>query len=281
LTTSQVPFNPRSRAEWAEVFVRSVASGIRHRGDFGAVERYCFFVGYARSGHSLIGSLLNAHPEMVVSNELNSLRFVQHGFRRNQLFALVLARDAMFGDMGRLWTGYDYSVPHQFQGRFTRLKVIGDKQGGGSTRRLRDNLGLIERVRRVVRVPIRVLHVTRNPFDNIARMTVKSRFDLQNTIERYSGLCDGVSAIRASLSKDELLDIRYEDFVASASDSLRSICSFLGVDAGADYLKDCASIVEPTANKARNLVEWTEDDREMVSAIIARHAVLAGYTFES
>ena len=183
------------------LFLRSAASGIRHRVDFGHVERYCFFVGYARSGHSLIGSLLNAHREMVVSNELNSLRFVQHGFRRNQVFALVLARDAMFGNMGRLWTGYDYSVPNQFQGRFTRLKVIGDKQGGGSTRRLREDLGLIERLRRVVGVPIRVLHVTRNPFDNISRMTVNSRFDLQNTIQRYSGLC-------ARREQDQRLPIR-------------------------------------------------------------------------
>ncbi len=279
--SSQIPFNPRSRRQWAEVFLRSAASGIRHRGDFAHVERYCFFVGYARSGHSLIGSLLNAHDEMVVSNELNSLRFVQHGFRRNQVFALVLARDAMFGNMGRLWTGYDYSVPNQFQGRFTRLRVIGDKQGGGSTRRLRDDLGLIERLRRVVGVPIRVLHVTRNPFDNIARMTVKSRFDLRNTIERYSGLCDGVSAVRAVLSEDELLDVRYEDFLGDASASLASICKFLGVFAEPDYLRDCASIVEPTAKRARDLVEWTQQDREMVSKIIARHAVLAGYTFDS
>ncbi len=276
-----IPFNPHSRREWAQVLLHSTASGLRHRADFSQVERYCFFVGYARSGHSLIGSLLNAHREMVVSNELNALRFVQHGLRRNQLFALILARDAMFGDMGRLWTGYDYSVPNQFQGRFTRLRVIGDKQGGGSTRRLRDDLGLIERLRHVVRVPIRVLHVTRNPFDNIARMTSKSRFELRNTIERYAGLCDGVSAIRDRLSPDELIDIRYEDFVSSVPSSLASICNFLGVDAEPGYLQDCASIVESTASKARGIVEWTDEDREMVAEIIARHPVLAGYTFDS
>lgn len=238
-------------------------------------------MGYARSGHSLIGSLLNAHHEMILSNELNALRFVQHGFRRSQVYALVLARDAMFGDMGRLWTGYDYSVPNQFQGRFSQLKVVGDKQGGGSTRRLREDLGLIERVRRVFGVPIRVLHVTRNPFDNIARMTVNSRFELRNTIVRYSALCDGVSAIRAHLSVDELLDVRYEDFSASAGTSLASICHFIGVDAGPDYLNDCAAIVEPPTKKARDLVDWTDEDREMVSEIIARHPVLAGYSFDS
>ena len=187
----------------------------------------------------------------------------------------------MFGDMGRLWTGYDYSVPNQFQGRFSQLKVIGDKQGGGSTRRLRDDLGLIERLRRVVGVPIRVLHVTRNPFDNIARMTVKSQFDLRNTIERYSGLCEGVSAIRGRLSREELLDIRYEDFLEAPSASLAAICRFLGVNAGREYLEDCASIVEPPAKKARDLIDWTEEDRERVSAIIARHTVLEGYSFDS
>ena len=29
------------------------------------------FIGYPRSGHSLIGSLLDAHPEVIVSDEYN------------------------------------------------------------------------------------------------------------------------------------------------------------------------------------------------------------------
>src|SRR5687767_7508658 len=51
------------------------------------VSSYVFFVGYPRSGHSLVGSLLDAHPDMAIAHEMDALRFVR-GYSRNQLFHL-------------------------------------------------------------------------------------------------------------------------------------------------------------------------------------------------
>ena len=45
----------------------------RHRDDFAAVRTFLLFVGHPRSGHSLVGSLLDAHPDVVVSHELDAL----------------------------------------------------------------------------------------------------------------------------------------------------------------------------------------------------------------
>jgi len=59
------------------------------------------FVGYPRSGHSVIGSLLNAHPDMVVAHELNALRYVQAGFSRLREYPF-LARYA-----GKEWARAD------------------------------------------------------------------------------------------------------------------------------------------------------------------------------
>jgi hypothetical protein len=273
--------DPRTRTQWASIFFSSAGMGIRHWRDFEHVERFCFFVGYARSGHTLVGSLLNAHPEMVVSNEADLLRFVQRGFRRSQIFGLVLAREEMFESMGRRWTDYDYSVPKQCQGSFTRLRVIGDKKASASTKQLRENPALLDRIRRVVRVPIRVLHVIRNPFDNIARMTLRTGSSLSSNIDRYSWRCESVSLVRDRLAPDELFEIRYEDVVASPSESLTSLCGFLGVAVDPDYLADCAAILRPPAQRARDLVEWTSDDSGRVSKIIERHHVLDAYSFFS
>ena len=33
------------------------------------VEKYVFFAGYPRSGHSMIGSVMDAHPNMVIAHE--------------------------------------------------------------------------------------------------------------------------------------------------------------------------------------------------------------------
>ena len=44
------------------------------RHELQSVEAFCIFIGYPRSGHSLLGSLLDAHPEMVIAHELDVLR---------------------------------------------------------------------------------------------------------------------------------------------------------------------------------------------------------------
>jgi len=44
---------------------------------FDKVRTYVMFVGYPRSGHSLIGSLLDAHPNVVIAHEMDALQFVQ------------------------------------------------------------------------------------------------------------------------------------------------------------------------------------------------------------
>jgi len=113
------------------------------------------FVGYPRSGHSLIGSLLAAHPDMVIAHELDALRLPRLGFRRNQLYALILASDRSFTTAGRRRTGSDYTAPTRWRGTSRRLDVIGDKKGGQSTRRLHDRPELLDRLRRTVQVPVR------------------------------------------------------------------------------------------------------------------------------
>ena len=37
--------------------------------DIAGIEKYVIFVGYARSGTSIIGSLLDAHPNMIIAHE--------------------------------------------------------------------------------------------------------------------------------------------------------------------------------------------------------------------
>jgi hypothetical protein len=44
------------------LFLLSLFGGVRHRASFAHVESFCMFIGYPRSGHTLIGSILDAHP---------------------------------------------------------------------------------------------------------------------------------------------------------------------------------------------------------------------------
>ena len=52
------------------------------------------------------------------------------------------------------------------------FKVIGDKKGGRTSQILTnpDKVTILEDIRQVVQVPLKFIHVFRNPFDNIATM---------------------------------------------------------------------------------------------------------------
>jgi hypothetical protein len=102
----------------AKVFPRSLYRGSRDRRMFEQIDACCLFIGYPRSGHSLIGSLIGAHPHAVIGHELDLLKYVYARFGRVQLCHLALESSRAFTEAGRRWSGHRYAVPGEWQGRF-------------------------------------------------------------------------------------------------------------------------------------------------------------------
>ncbi|MGH9016529.1 MAG: sulfotransferase [Acidimicrobiales bacterium] len=273
------PPDPSRPTEWLRAYLSSSWQA-RRRPRLDDLECFCFFVGYARSGHSLVGSVLNAHPEIVISHELDALHFIERGFGRSQLFSLILRRDGDFGAMGRVWTGYEYTVPHQFQGRFERLRVIGDKKGGRTAYELGERPELLDRVRRTVGLPIRVIHVTRNPFDNIVAQASRLRWSIPVTIDWYERRCQAAAQSSMRLDPDELCVVPYEAFADDPRLWLSRLCSFVGVGVEESYLRDCASIVQASTSRRRHSIRWEAGERRRVDDLIERHDFLRRYSFE-
>jgi hypothetical protein len=271
--------DPRTRRQWATLYASSAVSSW-HGPDFSDVDRFCFFIGYARSGHTLVATLLNAHRDMVIAHELDAARYIRHGFTRSQLFPLLLERDQQFGANGRTWSGYQYEVPGQFQGRFERLRIIGDKRARSSVLQIAQRPQLLDRIRRVVRAPLRVIHVTRNPFDNIATEARRHKMSLTEATEWYQQICRAVEVVRPLLAPEELVDIRYEDFVGQTIPELAGLCQFLDSEAESSYLEACAGIVWASTKRTRDSVAWSAEERTGVERLIERYDVLSTYCFD-
>jgi hypothetical protein len=254
-----------------------------HRDDFEDVEAYCLFVGHGRTGHSLVGSLLNGHSEMVVSHELDALRLLDRAqvpVSRNQLFSAILQRDAEFTGLGREWEKYSYNVPGTDQGEFDRLRVIGDKKGAASTRRLGTTPELLGELRETVSVPIRAVHVVRNPFDTIA-----SRRKLKETwqeygIEKYFANADNVELISEMLDEDELFRLHHEDLISDTAGVLSDLCAFHGVEADEEYLSACEEFVFDSPKQTRHEIEWSDDEIERIERKNQEYDWLEQYRFE-
>jgi hypothetical protein len=261
--------------------VRSAAKARQDADAFAEVQRFCLFLGHGRSGHSLVGSLLNAHRHVVVAHELDALRYVRLGFRRNQLYWLLLERDREFEEGGREWTGYSYAVPNQWQGRFEELRVIGDKKGGITSQRLKERPELLGKLRRTVGVPLRIILVVRNPYDNVATLSKRLKFTVDQALEQYVAACRTIADVRGQLAEDEHAELRHEDLIAAPQASLARLCAFLDVDAPADYLDDCASILFDAPHRSRDDEAWTGSQRSRLDAAIERFPFLHGYAFDA
>ena len=59
------------------------------------------------------------------------------------------------------------------------MQAVGDKHGPMTTKVLQDDEGMawLDEVESTLSVSVRLLHVIRNPLDNIATMTVRTEYD--------------------------------------------------------------------------------------------------------
>jgi hypothetical protein len=228
------------------------------------VERYCMFVGYPRSGHSLVGALLNAHPELLIANELDALSRVREGIDREALFAEILAADRDFAARGRRHMGFEYAVPGAWQGRFSTLRVIGDKKGGRSSWWLHDEPELLPKLRALVGLPLRFVHVVRSPWDNIATIARRHALSLDEAIAWYFDTCAAVAGIFERIPEEERHTLHHEELVADPKGQLAALARFLEVSVDEGWLEACAAVVRPAVNRSRAERRWSEAQRREV-----------------
>ena len=273
-----------SRWQGLPLLRRRVANGADEYHD---LEAFCVFAGYRRSGHSLIGSLLDAHPDIVIAHEAHALKLLDDGRSRPELFErLIENSNAQAGrPKGRRATGYSYAVEGQWQGRVRRLRVLGDKEGQKTTIRFGRDPSELKKLERIAGAPLRIIHVTRNPYDIIARLSLITHEGVpERSVSAATGLFARLARINDRLiasRQHPVLTIRHESFVRQPKQELRATCEFLGVEAEEPYLDACAKLVFSSPKRTRELIEWTNDEVAAVREVIARHPFLDGYSFSS
>jgi hypothetical protein len=287
--------------------VRGAAEAVRQRSALAGVDPFVQFVGFPRSGHSLIGSVLDAHPRAVVAHELDAMGLFRAGLPRRVVYGLVLENSAAFSAHGRWWNGYRYEVPG-YGGGAGAPAVLGDKKGDWAVRWTQREPGLLDRVRGRLRGRDRWVLVTRHPLDNVATLSLRKgraydrlrieaetrvafRERLAEAQERgdvaaavrgdmlddYAGLCEGIEAMRRAVPAERWHHVVYERFTAAPEAEIERLCQFLGLDAAPDYVAAAASIVHDSPNRSRDRLAWTDGQRARVDALVERFPFLHPY----
>jgi hypothetical protein len=238
------------------------------------------FLGWPRSGHSLVGACIDAHPDAVIAHELDALSLVREGVTRDELLALILLRAAEFAEMDWRWEGRAFHIPGGAQSATSAPRIFGDKKGGATTRQLKRDPTLLEELRATVDLPLRVIHVVRHPLDVITSMALrKPKHPLSRIVDGFFAAARTNDEVLAQLSTDQVCVLRFEEFVADPRHHLTALCRFLGLDVLDEHLEACAHVVLPSPPTARHRIAWTPELRAAVSESARAHPHLAGYAY--
>ncbi|XP_078364494.1 uncharacterized protein LOC144648921 [Oculina patagonica] len=276
------------------------------------VDTALLFIGYPRSRHTLVSALLDAHPNIMLSNEMNLIGIYRNHpeWSRTKMFDAITSRSYKLATKGRRsmtingtasnYVNVGYKVPNQWQGTFDgTLKILGDKVGWFTARFTSKETGrsLLKQLEDDYHVKAKFVHVIRNPFDNIATMAMRLINGLRleehtekhnitkqidGSIGRYFTIARNCQATKEAYG-NRVLDIPGEEFVRDPSKYLRQICDFLEITCSEDYLRDCSSIVDPVPSVTRNLLVWTPEQIKQVYTLMEPIEFLRkqSYTFEN
>lgn len=292
-------FDGADRAKYEEV-MSSVKDGIHPH-------TFVMFFGYRRSGHSLVGSLLDAHPDAAIANEFNAMKAYDSGTPRTELFRELVSVSTAYKLLGRCQAGYEFKVPGASAHTFApgQLKVIGDKLGGGSTDKQLSQRELAK-FQKFVGVNVSLIHVVRDPLDiiasNFAVQYVHNRWKRQHDPSQHASLAANPTNVEAQGMKLKLnqvvdkvmkeiayntkarswiqsgqlpgyrwFDVPIEAFSQSPQVQLERLCEFVGLDGKKDsYLERAVSIVRSEMHASRDELVWPTDTYNRIQNELGR-----------
>jgi hypothetical protein len=250
---------------------------LRQDKKFGEVERYVMFIGYPRSAHTLVGFLIDAHPNAIVASQISGLKYLKHGFSNRQIFYVLQQNSRRVARVGRQWRPYSYAVPNQWQGRFDKLKVVGDCTG---MTRLRRNPAQLQSLQSALgSIKLNLIHCIRNPYDNISTMKMRSQRTLEEAVDAYFSMCGTVEQIKGQFGAS-VYDLRHESLVGDPAGALKDLCGYLELSASETYYQNCAGIVHKSPHKSRTEVPWNPELIDSVKSQMSRFSFLSGYSYD-
>ena len=141
---------------------------------FRKVEKICLFIGESRTGSTLLGALLNAHPEIVLAHEYNVCKVLSEKSRARHSLSVIYSLSNMRWSAlhkntdGLTQSKYRYVVEGMHQCDVSNPRVLGDKDAVQVARVVREfGAEKVEALFRGLR-PIYFVCPIRNPYDAIA-----------------------------------------------------------------------------------------------------------------
>ena len=272
------------------------------------VKTFIFFIGFPHSGHSIVGSLLDSHPHIVVSHELNLFALLSYGKispTKQAIFNAIwknTKQTVINGVRARNGKGYDLLVDDLYQGKYINyIDVIGDKKGGATVDLLiknRKKWSSIYDVLKSLNLTLKVILVLRNPYDLIASTVLINHYSREYSkikqlnltkkfspdkinyeINRYFRRHCAIVNAKKTYNLD-MIEIYGKDLVSDPRGTLLNLCNHLGVNCPNNYLDMCEKKLYKTESKTRRLIEWPDKQLKVIQEKIDKYDNLKCFSFD-
>ncbi len=279
------------------------------------VQSFVFFVGYPRSSHSVLASLIDGHPNAIIAHEFglfSQLAFSTNGLLTNR----TLLYDALYQNSHYHSTqgwrsheptfqtkGYSLQLNGSWQGNFRHLRVIGDKSGGLTSRMYHDQPDLFtllyQQLSRLVKVPLKVIHVVRNPYDMIATRLLyrfsnvkrqKANYSSEHPLNCPLNMSQAMKRLfeeaKAVLDMSQalnlsVLEVHNVNLVKSPRGEMRRVCKFLGLQCTSWYVDLIAKNMLKSVSVTRKSLVWPDKARDFIDTQILSLPFFQRYSFDS
>lgn len=318
LSTTETP-HKHSNSSWSN----ACPSALKHipplrdftplsRDDIEGVRTVIIFIGFARSGHSIVGSLMDAHPDIIVAHEYNILQKAKTLLTENRgalnLFNALFKNshdNALHGwrNRGHSEKGYTLGMSCTWQGRLRKLRVIGDKAAAMSVQQFMEDHStcsrFVQNIQATAHAPVKAIRVLRNPYDIVAtRLLYTASENRKHKLSSVSGskkyhnaeslrrhikrLFALASHVESMISECHLpvLDVHLVDLVRQPRITMRALCDYVAVECTDDYLEMCEGKVFKRLSKTRGLVEWPQELQKNVARGVRNFTAFQRYSFD-
>lgn len=297
------------------------------------VETFLIFVGYPRTPHTAGGvnggtlaGLVDAHPDAIIAQDFNLFLKMVHPdmadyyHNRTVLYTALTHNSYRHTQSG--WKDMEQNAKKkkthrranstsefEWQGRYDHLKVIGDRSNGLTVSRVYHGSTLYtdayKELSSAVKVPIKALHIVRNPYDVIAS---KAHYYLSRTGGGKSAAAAAAAADEKPISSEyhviqgarlleleaiavtdlvnkfgvETMEVHSKDLsTAKITETMIKVCKFLGLECTQSYLKMCTEVNMDQPEWSRSSVVWSKASTKYIDIIIQNYPFFSQYTLQS
>lgn len=240
------------------------------------VKYFLMFMGYPRSGHTLAAAILNAHPNIVCSNQ----QYILQNINSKGLDSILNEIEA--GTPRSQWNPNAYIEPCPKDS----ILVVGDKTGHRTIEHLLTNPGDLDEFKKVIPWPIKWIHVVRNPFDCLATWAKKnhdSRKNPTNTENEFNIALEKFKVLNFTIQglkqTEDVLTVLHERVVVNKDKTLDEFSNFLEVEKTDAWRQAVVKTLWKKPRITRRNINWTPQMRAKVTKIIKQYHWLNGYYF--